>query len=227
MSYNITKDKQILIEGVEYIQGLFPFYDKNKLRDNYLDRDYSIQMILESMERLMSHTDIEIFRIFIFDCLIGNTDRHHSNWAIMVNPYENENNDVDFWWELSPLYDNGSALCSRIDSNDVNLILKDRMRFEALINTKSTSAIGWGNTRPIRHFDLLVQLNESFYDETVEYVKKINKNITEQTIDELLKKFDDNIMHSEIKKLIKIFLLERKDRMAKIYKLNGVNGNGK
>ena len=29
------------------------------------------------------------------------------------------------------------------------------MKFEALVNTKSKSAIGWENERPIKHFDLL------------------------------------------------------------------------
>ena len=88
---------------------------------------------------------------------------------------------------LSPLYDNGSSLCSYINESDIETILKDKMKYEAIINTKSKSAIGWNNIRPVRHFELVQNLKNEYYKETVDFVKKINEKITEQSIDNILK----------------------------------------
>ena len=93
------------------------------------------------------------------------------------------------------------------------------MKFEALVNTKSKSAIGWGNERPIRHFELLKNLKDTDYSLTIQYIEKIKCNITENSIDSLLKKFDDTIISKDMKKLLKMYILERKQRMLEIYDL--------
>ena len=76
---------------------------------------------------------------------------------------------------MSPLYDNGSSLCSYINENDIETILKDKMKYEAIINTKSKSAIGWNNIRPIRHFELIKKLKEEYFNETLDFVKILRK----------------------------------------------------
>ena len=93
------------------------------------------------------------------------------------------------------------------------------MKFEALVNTKSKSAIGWENERPIRHFDLLKRLKDSKYEETIPYIEKIKNNVNEKSVDEILTEFDNNIINEDMKKLLKMFLLERRKRMLEIYNL--------
>ena len=39
-------------------------------------------MIVESMKGILGINTIS--KILLFDALIGNSDRHHSNWGIMV-----------------------------------------------------------------------------------------------------------------------------------------------
>ena len=48
------------------------------------------------------------------------------------------------------------------------------MKFEALVNTKSKSAIGWENERPIRHFDLLKKLKDNKYEATIRMLEIYN-----------------------------------------------------
>ena len=120
---------------------------------------------------------------------------------------------------LSPLYDNGSSLCSYINENDIETILKDKMKYESIINTKSKSAIGWNNIRPIRYFELIKKLKEEYFNETIDFVKNIKKNITEQSIDAILSNFDDTIINNKMKKLLKQFIIERKNRIIEIYNL--------
>ena len=220
MSYSFLSSITSLSEGVEYILGKYPYYDRDTLIDKYSNMPYSFQMIVESMKGILEINAIS--KILLFDALIGNSDRHHSNWGITVTKgflaiekYEKEVNVLT----LSPLYDNGSSLCSYINENDIETILKDKMKYEAIINTKSKSAIGWNNIRPIRHFELIKNLKEEYFNETIDFVKNIKKNITEQSIDTILSNFDDTIINNQMKKLLKQFIIERRNRIIEIYNL--------
>lgn len=57
----------------------------------------------------LRYTPFELFEEFlpvmVFDFLIGNTDRHQSNWALIME---------DKKFSLSPLYDNSSSLCAYV-----------------------------------------------------------------------------------------------------------------
>ncbi len=210
MSYNIIKENETLNEGVTYIQDKYPLYNKKKLIDEYSDEKYSFQMI----SKCLAYDGMEyIFQMILFDALIGNSDRHHSNWGIInkVNTYRG------FETYFCPLYDNGSSLCSYEDSNNLEMFFKDKMKFEALVNTKSKSAIGWKNERPIRHFELIKNIKEEYYDRTEKYVKVIRKRITEYSIQSILNNFSDEIISSDMKELLRKFIITRKNIILDIY----------
>ena len=171
MSNSFLSNTTSLVEGVEFILGKYPYYDKDTLVDRYSGMPYSFQMIIESMKPILGISTIS--KILLFDALIGNSDRHHSNWGITETKGSLSAEKGLFpvnVMTLSPLYDNGSSLCSYINESDVEKILKDKMRYESIINTKSKSAIGWNNIRPIRHFELIKNLRNEYYDETVNFV---------------------------------------------------------
>jgi len=216
MSYNILENKyDNLFEGIYFIQKHYPYYNKSKLEDTYSNKKYSIQMIEESLLEDYYFNIEKIYKMIIFDVLIGNSDRHHSNWAIKHKRETMKTITLD----LCPLYDNGSSLCAYEDNNDLDIFFKDKMKFEALVNTKSKSTIGWKNERPIRHFELLSKLRENSYSITLPYIENIKNNITEKNIDNLLEEFDNTIISDNMKKLLKMFLLERRKRMLEIYNL--------
>ena len=222
MSYSFLNNTTSLVEGVEFILGKYPYYDKDTLIDKYSSMPYSFQMIVESMKPILGISTIA--KILLFDALIGNSDRHHSNWGITETKgflsIEKGVFPVNAM-TLSPLYDNGSSLCSYINESDIETILKDKIRYESIINTKSKSAIGWNNIRPIRHFELIKNLRDEYYEETVNLVKNIKKNITEQSVDTILSNFDDNIISSQMKKLLKKFIIDRRNRIIETYNLDG------
>lgn len=222
MSYSFLSNTTSLVEGVEFILGKYPYYDKDTLIDKYSSMPYSFQMIVESMKPILGISTIA--KILLFDALIGNSDRHHSNWGITETKgflsIEKGVFPVNAM-TLSPLYDNGSSLCSYINESDIETILKDKIRYESIINTKSKSAIGWNNLRPIRHFELIKNLRDEYYEETVNLVKNIKKNITEQSVDTILSNFDDNIISSQMKKLLKKFIIDRRNRIIETYNLDG------
>lgn len=77
MSYMILKDDEELIEGIQYITNIYKDYNQDKFIDYGTKEPYSIKMILESIKE----TELQgsFLSIPIFDALIGNSDRHHSN----------------------------------------------------------------------------------------------------------------------------------------------------
>lgn len=226
MSYNLV-DSNVgdnftnLLEGIVFIENHYPYYDKDKLEDTYSNSKYSIQMIQNSLNGILEID--EFYKIVIFDILIGNSDRHHSNWAILARGivYKTPEDmfDVFFNYSMSPLYDNGSSLCAYEDNNNLEIFFKDKMKFEALVNTKSKSAIGWEDERPIRHFELLKKIKDNAYDGTIQYVEKIKTNINEEKINKILSEFNNNIISIDMKKLLKMYILERRKRILRIYDL--------
>ena len=214
MSYNIIKDNDTIFrEGLDYIQAQYPFYNKENLVDEYNNKKYSLQMIESSVSGLLEIS--EILKIIIFDCLIGNSDRHHSNWGV-ISYVKKVDNGNRVCLRLCPLYDNGSSLCA-YEANNIEVFFKDKMKFEALVNTKSKSAIGWENERPIKHFDLLKKIKNNKYEETIPYIEKIKNNVNEKSIEKILNEFDNNVINEQMKRLLKIFILERRKRMLEIY----------
>lgn len=220
MSYNFISNTTFLIEGVEFILGKYPYYDRDSLTDTYSNTPYSVQMILESMKGIF---EIGVLaKILLFDALIGNSDRHHSNWGITerknIFSFANGLATANVLF-LSPLYDNGSSLCSYINESDIETILRDKMKYESIINTKSKSAIGWNDLRPIKHFELIKNLRDEYFDETVYFVKNINEKVTEKSVEDILNTFNDNIISPAMKMLLKNFIIDRKNRIIEIYNL--------
>jgi hypothetical protein len=68
-------------------------------------------------------------------------------------------------------------------------------------------------------FEWIKKLKEEYFNETIDFVKNIKKNITEQSIDTILSNFDDTIINNQMKKLLKQFIIERRNRIIEIYNL--------
>ncbi len=165
-------------------------------------------MILQSIKETGLQNDFLI--IPIFDGLIGNSDRHHSNWGIVKNK---SNGNI----RISPLYDNGSSLCCLIDEKDAYDFLRDKMRFKSLIFGKSKSMIRWENSNRIKHFELIQYIKDKYYEETLSIVKKIRDNLSEAKIKKIIYSYDNIIINENIKKLLYAFLIKRREKILEIY----------
>lgn len=202
MSYLINKDNEDLIEGIWLINKYYPNYSAEEMYDASLDEYYSIHMLVKSIEKygLLK----ELLKMLIFDYIIGNSDRHQNNWAIITKG--------DLVYGFSPLYDNSSSLCCYIlDENIKNYLGNDMKRIDSIVRTKSRSMvrIDEKNKKRPTHEDVIVYINKQYHEEVKDFIEKIKLKITASNIDIMLADYPEILVSNDRKKLIKLFLLEK------------------
>lgn len=144
MSYLVKAETENLIEGINFIVGRYPNYNATTMIDETSGSYYSLEMLEETGKWSVENEWIEML---IFDALIGNADRHQSNWAILIEylgTQEIEDNHIclNFRSKWCPLYDNGSSLCCYVNEKNIDSMFgKDPGPFKALVDTKSKSII--------------------------------------------------------------------------------------
>lgn len=209
MSYNIVdREGAILIEGIYCISAIYNF-DAERLIDVETGEKYSLEMIRKVLEPL------ELFDSFlpllVFDFLIGNTDRHQSNWALIL-----ENGKLS----LSPLYDNSSSLCAYVKEDRIKQYLgKDMLLWKSLVDTKSRSIIritGHDKKAPT-HLEMLKFLKKQYYRETKDIVQMMEERISEEAVCRILDKYKESLSE-EKRALIKKYILAKVELLKNVYK---------
>lgn len=210
ISYNIIeRPKQILIEGIYFITLIYPEYNSEQFIDINTQHRYSIEMVKSSIEKFVP---IENFlKMLMFDFLIGNSDRHQSNWAIVLE--ENKMN-----W--SPLYDNSSSLCAYIPEEQIEGYLgRDKNRWRALVDTKSKSLLRCtvsDEKRPT-HLNVLKYIKENYYADTYDFAEKMIAVMTKKQIYDILKQYSVAELSEHKKVLICNFLLSKIQMLKEVY----------
>ena len=210
MSYNIIKtSNQILVEGIYFITLIYPEYNPEQFIDTVTKHRYSIEMVKKAIEHFVS---IEGFlKMLVFDYLIGNSDRHQNNWAILIDDDKKE-------W--SPLYDNSSSLCAYIPEEQIAGYLgKDKNRWNSLVDTKSRSLLRCkelDEKRPT-HLMVLKYLKENYFEETRDFAEKIVTVMTEKQINDILNPYSEEELSANKKKLILKYLLEKRQILRAVY----------
>lgn len=114
--------EKTLILGNEFICNNESNYDKST---KYNLKEYELKKVLTLFLQspyIKGYGDFSAFGVMIgyllFDCLIGNTDRHHENWGIILNGET----------KIAPTFDHASGLASKITSENATkrLSTKDR-----------------------------------------------------------------------------------------------------
>jgi hypothetical protein len=75
----VTESNSKLTEGVYYLTGFKPSYIPSEHKS-----DYSFQFICSSLvDSSLDDYIVNIIEIIVFDCIIGNSDRHQENWGVI------------------------------------------------------------------------------------------------------------------------------------------------
>lgn len=212
ISYKINPDGVNLIEGVSLISSKYTNYDSEELKDTETGECYSLHMIMNSLKSYK--LDKEFLKMIIFDYLIGNSDRHDRNWAIL-----RKDGDI----KLSPLYDNASSLCAYENEDTLEKCLgKDTNKFKALVDTKSRTLIridkfNLGKKGP-KHSEMIEYINKNYYADTINFVKHVKNVLTEEVIDNIIDQYSKYLSINKCK-VLKKYLKEKIRRLLNIYNI--------
>ncbi len=209
MSYNIlTHKSEMLIEGIYCISLQYSRFDAETLVDSETGDRYSLEMIKKALEPFGLFP--QFLPILVFDFLIGNTDRHQSNWALIM-----EDKKV----RLSPLYDNSSSLCAYVGERKIDQYLgNDLALWRSLIDTKSKSIIRIAcqdKKRPT-HLEILRYVKENYYEQTIDIVTKIESVMTQDAINVIMEKYKE-VLSLKKRNLITKYLLSKMQLLREIY----------
>ena len=209
MSYNIVDHEGItLIEGIYCISLMYPGFDESLLMDTETGKKYSLDMIKEVLKPWGLFEDF--LPILLFDFLIGNTDRHQSNWALVLDK------EV---LSISPLYDNSSSLCAYVKETKIkNYLGNDKVLWRSLIDTKSKSLvrITSNDVKQPTHLAMVEFLQKNYYKQTIEIEKRIETFVTEENVYDILNKYEE-VLTEERKELIGKFILSKVRLLRKVY----------
>ena len=99
-----TNDQQYR-DGGHYMQKFISDFDVKQGEQHNWETMEDVKNDLGT--DFVGHWYAEWARIFIFDALIGNTDRHQENWGLIVT-YEQTGTGLKY--SLAPAFDNGTAM---------------------------------------------------------------------------------------------------------------------
>lgn len=146
-----------LVEGVEICTFLDPSYDLK------LGKGHTLLLLRDAcdlLERLgLPPTAFWDFwaRVFAFDSIISNPDRHAGNWAVIIGPDQ---------IRMAPLYDNGSSLGCRIETKRLQNVVDSRGEVQ-ISHLESLKRKGRHHVRiggESKHGSLCEEVNSAFLE---------------------------------------------------------------
>ncbi len=212
MSYNIRTQDIQLIEGIGLINKILPSYDPEKLFDPVKKQGYTLSLNLDAIKEFNLEKDF--LCMCIFDFLIGNSDRHQSNWAILKGK-----NSV----KMCPLYDNGSSICCYVKEKTIASYLgNDKVKFASLIDSKSKSMIKLNDaSQKTSHKKVVEYICNHHFNSVEELIERIFNVINEDSINDILSEYTENLLSKERKMLICKFLLGKIDILKELIEKRG------
>lgn len=171
ISKNMVKDKyESLVEGDSILTAYDHTYDPNN-KGTY--NKYTFHFVMEALKN--SHLECfakDFIKILIFDSIIGNSDRHQSNWGFIQRveiehiTTKNKNifkrnsqaihSKVKKTVNLAPIYDSGCCLGREYGEEQIEERLKDDNKFNSFIRKGYAELRGDDEpNKKKNHFDLL------------------------------------------------------------------------
>ncbi len=162
----VVQQLEVMFEGGEWILEVDPTFDRKK------GEKHNICQI----EQLLNKSELrEFIRFLIFDAIIGNTDRHQDNWAL-VCPSAGGGKKLPVH-RLAPAYDNAAGLANNILESNLPKYIQNENALAKFIG-KGEQHLRWSedgkNLVRLNHFDFLLKLNtkHSFVKEEADKMSK-------------------------------------------------------
>lgn len=128
LSFVNDKVGDVLIHGNEILAGQVFGYDPKK---RFHQSNHTLENIQTAISALFKNQEIhekiltELASYLVLDALIGNTDRHHENWGLLMKALT-DNNQFTLHLEVAPTYDHASSLGRELKDERRSLYINQR-----------------------------------------------------------------------------------------------------
>lgn len=153
----------------ELIAQLTNAYPRPEAAPRFRNSGHTLSLVVSTLERSGASapagidlppgvtTAVDVFvGYLLLDALIGNTDRHHENWAV-IESYGFEARELEFYLRLAPTYDHASCLGrnERDEKREERLRTRDRGNSVEAYADRCLSALYLepSDARPLRTID--------------------------------------------------------------------------
>lgn len=170
LSRYFLDNEQILVHGADIFDK---YLTKQEKRANATKRSadngdrVTFQFVCKTIRSGYPDQADDILRAYVrmlaFDAIVGNNDRHHYNWGVVV--HKNDRHEPYF----SPIYDSARALFWNHAEKELQTIKQDRdpKRLPNFLNRyirKSQPRTNWRDAGNLDHFDLIRRIRQNCPD---------------------------------------------------------------
>ena len=221
---SFLKKHEILVHGNELLGGAIKGYDKDKQRGQ---ADHHFSNIVNTIEKwfpgkFRKSVSLHIVGYFVFDALVGNTDRHHENWGMLLKPVKVPEADkklgeqMRFRVALAPTFDHGSSLGRELLEDRARLLLADPKGLQRYIR-KATGGI-FENAQASKGLSpmALVELIAAAYPDLVRPWKNRIAAMPEDFAAPLLARIPESCMTQTSREFVLAFLSESRKMVTSI-----------
>lgn len=220
LSNNMVEEGQELSELMKFLMGYDSTYNPDpKTKEN--QERYTLLFIQKTLEHYNLEQYIEKFiQVIVFDCIIGNQDRHQENWGFIIPSSAKNQLKQKKWihqivnkilpiiegrettskneynWSkaiFAPIYDSGSCLGRENTEDKLRQLLRDNIQMDAYINRcKAEIRL---EKKKIGYFELLKSLlRDTRYSEiTKKQIEYICSRFDEKTITDIVINIDSEL----------------------------------
>lgn len=224
----ILVERSELVHGNEMLSGKIPNYSANDSKNNFHMSKHTLERVLDIVDNGEINLPlnwqvingitkaVEVFvGYLLLDSWIGNTDRHHENWAI-IQCLEKRGQELLSIKYLAPTYDHGSSLGrnepdvkkqSRLQSKDRQFDVESYVRkaFSAFYHKE-------GDKRPLTTLDAFGKAANLYPNAASIWVSRL-KNIMDEDIGRLLNCIPKSLISSISVEFVEKILHINKNRL--------------
>lgn len=188
----INKEKKPeLIHGNEILAGRVLGYEKDK---KYGQRDHTLQNILEAIRKTGKKAEPQkalkhFAGYMILDSLIGNTDRHHENWAFL----RWTDGDKQTHHVIAPTFDHASSLGRELLDDDREFKLLENRIEQYIKKGRGAIFLTPEDKKGLNPFEL-VKLAAKEIPEALDYWLEQVKKVEEDEFDAILTRVPDSFI---------------------------------